>query len=144
MIIASSLSVKVHVFLAFYEMSIPVSSGKPFRNAEHTNMHKKLLLTSVGHNSDINKKVKKEDVNSNLSVRGFAKACFGEIPELLPIIDNCDFTKKKFEDKFDLGFIGLNPRQIKLLRYCTKEEVEKLFGSIVNKNGHQYMECMNP
>ncbi len=73
-IIASSSSVKVQAFLVFYEMSIPMSSGKPFTNVEHIDIHKKLLLTSVGHNNDISKKVKKEDVNPNLNVQGFAKA----------------------------------------------------------------------
>jgi hypothetical protein len=73
-IIASSSSVKVQAFLVFYEMSIPMSSGKPFTNVEHIDIHKKLLLTSVGHNNDISKKVKKEDVNPNLNAQGFAKA----------------------------------------------------------------------
>jgi hypothetical protein len=63
---------------------------------------------------------------------------------LLPPIDNCGFTRKKFEDKYDLGFIGLNPRHIRLPRDCTKEEIEKLFGPIVSKNGHHDMECTNP
>ncbi len=58
-------------------------------------------------------------------------------------VDNCGFSIKKFKDKYNLGFIGLNPRYIRLLRYCTKDEVEKLFGPIVNKNGHCYMQCTN-
>jgi hypothetical protein len=66
-IITLSSSIKVHSFLAFYEMSILVSSGQPSINVKHVNIHKKLLLTSVGHNSDINKKVRKEDVNPDLS-----------------------------------------------------------------------------
>jgi hypothetical protein len=65
-------------------MSIPMSISKPSTNVEHTDIHKKLVLTSVGHNSDINKKVKKEDVHPNLSAQGFAETCFGEIPKLLP------------------------------------------------------------
>jgi len=96
-IIASSLNVRVHVFLAFYEMSILMSNGKPSTNVEHTNIHKKLLLTSVGHNSDIHKKVKKEDVNPNFSVRGCVETCFGEIPKLLPPVDNCGFIRKSLK-----------------------------------------------
>ncbi len=144
MIITLSSSIRVQAFFAFYQMSIPMFSGKPSTNVEHINIHKKILLTSVGHNNDIDKKVKKEDVNPNLNAQGFAKTCFGEIPKLLPLVHNCGFTRKKFEDKYDLGFIGLNLRHIKLPRDCTKEEVEKLFGPIVNKNGDCYMECTNP
>ncbi len=112
-----------------------MSSGKPSINVEHIDIHKKLLLTSVGHNTNINKKVKKEDGNPNLDVRGFVEACFSEIPELPPPIDNCGFIRKKFENKYNLGFIGLNPRQIRLPRNCTKEEVEKLFASLSTKMG---------
>jgi hypothetical protein len=125
-------------------MSIPMSNGKPSTNVKHTNVHKKLLLTSVGHNIDINKKVKKEVVNLSFNAQCFAKTCFGEVLELFPFVNNYGFIIKEFVDKYDLGFIGLNPRQIKLPRYCTKEEVEKLFGPIINKNGHHYMECIDP
>jgi hypothetical protein len=55
-------------FMLFYEMSIPMSSGKPSTNIEHTHIHKKLLLTSVGYNIDINNKVKKEEGNPNLNI----------------------------------------------------------------------------
>jgi hypothetical protein len=125
-------------------MCIPVSSGKPSTNVEHTDIHKKLLLTSVGHNNDINKKVKKVDVNPILNARGLAEACFDEIRELLPPVHISGFIRIFFEDKYNLGFIGLNLRLIRLPKDYTKEEVEKLFGSIVNKNGHCYMECTNP
>ncbi len=110
----------------------------------HTDIDKKIFLTSVGHNNDIDKKVKKEDVNLNLNAQGFAEACFGQIPKLLPPVHNCGCTRKNFEDKYDLGFIGLNLRHIRMPRDCTKEEVEKLFGPVVNKNGDCYMECTNP
>ncbi len=109
-IIMSSSSIRVCVFLAFYEVSIPMFSGKPSISVEHIDVPRKLLLTSVGHNNDINKKMEKEEVNPSLSARGFVDACFGEILELLPLVDNHGFIRKKFVNKYNLGFIRLNSR----------------------------------
>jgi len=39
---------------------------------------------------------------------------------------------------------GMSPMQIRLLKVCTKEEIEKCFGLIVNKNGHQYINYLDP
>jgi len=38
----------------------------------------------------------------------------------------------------------MSPMQIRLLKVCTKEEIEKCFGLIVNKNEHQYINCLDP
>jgi len=54
---------------------------------------------------------------------------------------NCSFTKKKFAQKYDLCFLGLNSKPVRVPRDCTKEEVTKLFNPVVNNNGHHYMEC---
>jgi hypothetical protein len=37
----------------------------------------------------------------------------------------------------------MNPKQIKILKDYKKEEIEKCFGLIVNKNGHRYTKCLN-
>lgn len=57
---------------------------------------------------------------------------------------NRSFTKKQFTQKYNLCFLGLNPKQVRVPRYYTKEKFTKLFSRVVNKNGHHYMECGNP
>jgi hypothetical protein len=37
----------------------------------------------------------------------------------------------------------MSPKQVRVPKNCCKEKVGKLFGPIVNKNGHHYMECGN-
>jgi hypothetical protein len=39
---------------------------------------------------------------------------------------------------------GMNPKQIKIPKDCMKKEIEKCFGLVVNKNGHKYIECLDP
>jgi hypothetical protein len=39
--------------------------------------------------------------------------------------------------------IGLNPKQIRIPKDCIKEEIEKCFAPIMNKNGHCYIKCSN-
>jgi len=34
-----------------------------------------------------------------------------------------------------------SPKQIKIPKDCIKEEIEKLFGHVVNKNMHRYTKC---
>lgn len=51
------------------------------------------------------------------------------------------FTKKKFTQKYDLCFLGLNLKQVRVPRDCTKKEVTKHFNHVVNNNGDHYMEC---
>jgi hypothetical protein len=36
------------------------------------------------------------------------------------------------------------PKHIKILKDCTKKEINKCFGLIENKNGHRYIECLDP
>jgi len=51
------------------------------------------------------------------------------------------FVRREFAQKYDLCYYGLNLKQVKVLKYCTKEDVTKVFGPIMNKNAHSYMEC---
>ncbi len=72
----------------------------------------------------------------NLSSKGFMTIVYGEVLELLPNDNNCCISRKEFVEKYDLCHVVLSPKQIKMFRYCTKEEVLSLFGPVVNKNGH--------
>jgi hypothetical protein len=36
-----------------------------------------------------------------------------------------------------------SPKQIKIPKDCIKEEIEKLFGHVVNKNMHHYTKCLD-
>jgi len=92
-----------------------------------------------GPNDYIKKFVKKEGGNSlNLSARGFITPLYVEVPELFNNDGSCSFTRKTFVNKYDLCYLGMSPKHIRLRKDCTKEEIEKCFGVVVNKNMHQY------
>jgi len=63
---------------------------------------------------------------------------------VMPYTSGHNDWNKKVAKKYDLCSIGLSPKQIKIPKDCTKEEIEKCFGLIVNKNGYRYIECSNP
>ncbi len=69
----------------------------------------------------------------NLSSKGFITLVYEEVLELLPNDNNRCISHKEFVEKYDLCHVGFSPKQIKMLRYCTKEELLSLFGPIVNK-----------
>ncbi len=48
---------------------------------------------------------------------------------------------KKVAKKYDLCSISLSPKHINISKDCTKKEIEKCFGLLVNKNGYRYTEC---
>jgi len=54
------------------------------------------------------------------------------------------FTKKEFAQKYKMCHFSLNPKQIKVPRDYTKEEIIKLFSLVVNKNGHHYTSYVDP
>ncbi len=57
-------------------------------------------------------------------------------------------TRRSLSCLVVMDFVALQRKilqiNIRLLRDCTKEEIEKCFGPIVNKNEHQYIKCLNP
>jgi hypothetical protein len=71
-------------------------------------------------------------------VRGFTTQLCAKVPELFNSNGLHSFTKKYFAKKYDSCYLGMNPKQIKLPRDCSKEEFEKCFGLVVNKHEHQY------
>jgi hypothetical protein len=96
------------------------------------------MPSTSGPNDYIKKIVKKKGKSSlSLSAKGFTTPLHMEVLELFSSNGLCNFTRKDFVDKYDLCYLGMSPKQIKLPRDCTKEEIEKCFGPIVNKNGHQ-------
>ncbi len=96
-------------------------------------------------NGCIKKIVKKEGKNSlSLSARGFTTPLYVEVLELFNGDGTCSFSKKDFAKRYDLCCLGMSPKQIKILKDYTKKEIKKCFGRIVNKNGHRYIECLDP
>ncbi len=62
-----------------------------------------------GPNDYIKKIVKKEGGSSlNINARGFITPLYVEVPELFNSDGPCNFTKKKFADKYDLCYLGMN------------------------------------
>jgi hypothetical protein len=97
-----------------------------------------------GPNDYIKKIVKKEGGSSlNLSARGFITPLYVEVHELFNNDGLCNFTKKKIANKYDLFYLGMNLKHIRLPKDCTKEEIEKCFGLVVNKNRHRYKKCLD-
>jgi len=97
-----------------------------------------------GPNDYIKKIVKKEGGSSlNLSARGFITPLYVEVHELFNNDGLCNFTKKKIANKYDLCYLGMNLKHIRLPKDCTKEEIEKCFGLVVNKNRHRYKKCLD-
>jgi hypothetical protein len=66
-----------------------------------------------------------------------------EVLELLPNDGSRSFTKKEFAQKYDLCYVSMSPKYVKVPRDCCNEKVAKLFGLIVNKNDTHYMENGN-
>ncbi len=79
----------------------------------------------------------------SLSAKGFTTPLYVEVHELFTSDGPRSFTRKDFADKYDLCYLGMSPQQIRLPRDCTKEEIKKCFGLVVNKNRHQYIKCLN-
>ncbi len=103
------------------------------------------MPSTNGHN-DYSKKVKKEggSFGISLSGKGFVAPLYVEVFPLLNRNESSSFTRKKIAKKYDLCSIGLSPKQIRIPKDCTKEEIEKCFGPIVNKNMYYYTECLDP
>jgi hypothetical protein len=80
----------------------------------------------------------------SFSARDFIAPLYAEVLELFNSNGPCSFTRKDFVDTYDLCYLGMSPKQIRLLRDCSKEEIEKCFGLVVNKNEHQYTKCLSP
>ncbi len=101
------------------------------------------MPSTNGHNDW--SKVKKEGGSFGLSLsgNGFVASLYDEIFPLFSYNGNSSFIRKEFVEKYDLCSIGLSPKQIRIPKDCTKEEIEKCFGPIVNKNGYRYTECSN-
>jgi hypothetical protein len=103
------------------------------------------MPSTNGPNDYIKKIVKKEGGNSlSFNAKGFTTPLYTEVPKLFSSDGPHSFTKKDFASKYDLCYLGMSPMQIRLLKVCTKEEIEKCFGLIVNKNEHQYINCLDP
>jgi hypothetical protein len=84
-------------------------------------------MPSTNVHNDWSKKVKKEGGSFGLSLsgNGFVASLYDEIPPLFSCNGNSPFIRKEFVKKYDLCSIGLNPKQIKIPKDCTKEEIEK-------------------
>ncbi len=101
--------------------------------------------TTSGPNDCIKKIIKKEGGNSlSLNARGFTTPLYTKVPELFNDIGTCSFSRRDFVEKYDLCCLGMSPKHIKILKDCMKKEIDKCFGLVVNKNGHRYIECLDP
>lgn len=63
---------------------------------------------------------------------------------MLEVDCNHSFTKKEFAQKYLICHLSLNPKQIRVPRDYTEEEIIKLFDPITNKNGHRYIGYVDP
>jgi hypothetical protein len=97
-------------------------------------------VPTINRPNDWSKGIKKEggSYSPSLSTRGFVESLYVEVPDLFSSNGICSFARKDFVEKYDLCYKGMNPKYIKIPKYCTKEEIEKLFGLVVNKNKHCY------
>lgn len=101
-----------------------------------------VMPTTSGPN-DYTKKTGRSSLS--LSARGFTTLLYTKVPKLFSSDGPRSFIRKDFVDKYDLCYLGMSPKHIiRLLKDCTKEDIEKCFGPIVNKNGHQYIKCLDP
>jgi predicted flavoprotein YhiN len=75
---------------------------------------------------------------------GFVSSLYEEVPEMLEGDGSHNFTKKEFTQKYKMCHLSLNPKQTKVLKDYTKEEIIKLFGPITIKNGHYYIGYVDP
>jgi hypothetical protein len=98
------------------------------------------LTPSSNGPNDCNKELNKEGGSLGLSLRA---PLYVEVHELMIDDGSCNFMCKDFVSKYDLCCVGMRPKQIQLLGDCTKKEVQKYFGLVVNKNGHHYSKCSN-
>ncbi len=121
-------------------------------NIYHFHFCKKIIVTMLGvmpstsgPSDCIKKIVKKEGGNSlSLSARGFTTPLYTKVPKLFNDNGTCSFSRRDFVEKYYLCCLGMSPKHIKILKDCMKKEIDKCFGPIVNKNGHRYIECLDP
>lgn len=105
-----------------------------------------VIMPSTSGRNDGNKKVKKGG-SSSFSARGFTTLLYVEVLPLFSVDPRggCSFTRKVFANKYDLCYVGLSPKQVKIPRDCTRKDIDhKCFDLVVNKIGYQYVECSNP
>jgi hypothetical protein len=80
-----------------------------------------LAPSSSGPNA-YNRKINKEGGSSSFSLnaRVFMAPLYVEVLELLINDGNCSFMRKEFVNKYDLCYVGMNPKHIRLTKDCTK------------------------
>ncbi len=104
-----------------------------------------IMLSTSGPN-DGNKKVKKGG-SFSFNARGFTTLLYVKAPPLSSVNPRggCSFIRKTFANKYDLCYVGLSPKQVKVPRDCIREDIDKkCFDLVVNKIGNLYVECSNP
>jgi hypothetical protein len=67
---------------------------------------------------------------SNGSNARFTSPLYREILEFMVNDGGHSLTRKKFAQKYGMCYYGLNLKQVRVLRDCTKEDVVKVFGLI--------------
>jgi len=72
---------------------------------------------------------------------GFASPLYAPILELG---DGSPMSRKDFVEKYDLCCEGLSPKRVKVPRDIFLEDISKIFGPIVNKNGYNYEFTKDP
>jgi hypothetical protein len=72
---------------------------------------------------------------------GFVTPLYALIPKLG---DGSLMSKKDFAKKYDLYCEGLNPKCVKVPRDISLEDIDKIFGPIVNKNKYNYEFTKDP
>jgi hypothetical protein len=85
----------------------------------------------------LKKCIKKGKSSLSFNARGFTTPMNMEVLKLLSSNGLCSFSRKDFVEKYDLCYLGISAKKIRLPRDCLKEEIKKCFGHVVNKNKHR-------
>lgn len=95
------------------------------------------VMPSTSGPNDGNEKVKKEGKSFSFRAKGFTTLLYIEVLPLFSVnlVEGCSFTRKYFVNKYDLCYMGMNPKQVKIPRDYIKEEIEKYHVNNSMKHG---------
>lgn len=95
------------------------------------------VMASTSGPNDGNEKVKKEGKSSSLSAKGFTALLYIDVPPLFNVnlVEGCSFTINFFVNNYDLCYMSMNPKQVRIPRDYIKEEIEKCHFNHSMKHG---------
>jgi len=82
-------------------------------------------VPTINGPNDWSKRIKKEvgSYAPSFSIWGFVMPVYVKVPNLFSSNGICSFIRKYFVEKYDLCYKGMSPKQIRIPKDCTKEEI---------------------